>query len=179
MGFVESIKCPRCRWETSATTGNWENVLNVCTACRRVVNPKRVPFRLDPVPCPHCGGPVPPYTESPECCPACGSRLIYKEILHFSLRGAGEDRYPPIGALVHAVRGHPTERHRWDVTGTWLGAGEVVLFGVPDALADWRYEGQPVLEAEVVGIEMGDEGRVGRLYLEFRRLAWYGPHPPA
>jgi hypothetical protein len=173
MGFVLGIHCPACGYRAHGTVGDGRHVLGICRACRNVVNPAVIPFRLDPPPCPECGTPVPVREGSPESCPRCDSALRYERGMHFSLRVS--DRYPALGALVHVWHGHPTETARWKVPNVWLMRGEVVLLDVPEDLAQWRYEG-PVFEAEVVGIEKSAQDEVTRLFLSFRQVV--EPHQP-
>ena len=173
MGFVIEAKCTACDYQSNLTIGNSRNIVFICSSCKSVVNPERIPFRYDLPPCPQCGArlngselvdsrhlPIDPEgkTASNYKCPRCDDgRLAFRNLMHFSMRV--QEVCPEPNAIVHGK----FSGGKLDLPGMWLRRGTVKVENPPESTSD-----QP-MELLVTNVEKESEV-VSRVTLRFVRF---------
>ena len=121
MAYVLAASCGECGYRSGdLRIGNRRNFVVTCRACRKLVNPETIPFRLDMPSCPLCSGALGEADVvdfrvrdlERVACPACGvTPIAFETLVHMSIEV--RDRRPDEGSLVHAFYsegrcpGHP------------------------------------------------------------------------
>jgi hypothetical protein len=119
MAFRIQAECDSCDYSVkSINIGDGKHLVFICGNCRRLVNPKRIPYRLDCPECPRCrrtlersglleSGQMPsrwighPPVISDVACPRCDSgKLLFARTTHRLIRP--DLRPPKVGQRVHA-----------------------------------------------------------------------------